>query len=278
MSVSPSPSPTASVKMAAMERALDVSNYSGRFGAEAVACWRSLGYSHIVCGTQRPEVTRAQLATAIAGDMTADAYVFLYWDLPLGDQVRAALAAVAGLPVGRLWLDCEETMEGRSPAEIVALIGEAVAAAGDFPCGIYTGRWWWLPSTGDTAAFSYLPLWHAEWTASPDLLPDLDRFRPYGGWSRPLLWQFQGTTQLCGVGVDLNLREATPPAPARPLAGEGERQELEMLRAERRFLKALIDGRYRFRPLPAPVAMVEMLQLQGESLVPLDPPCVLRVD
>src|SRR3989304_1797475 len=121
-----------------MEQALDVSNYTGVFGAEAVACWRSSGYTHIICGTQRPPTTQAQLAAALAGGMTGDAYSFPHWVVP-------ALAAVAGFPVGRLWLDCEDGVEGHSAATVVALIGEAVAACGDFPCGIYTGRLWWLP-------------------------------------------------------------------------------------------------------------------------------------
>jgi len=267
-----------------MEQALDVSNYTGVFGAEAVACWRSSGYAHIICGTQRPPTTRAQLAAALAGGLTADAYCFLYWDAPMRDQVVAALAAVAGFAVGRLWLDCEDGVEGHSAATVVALIGEAVAACGDFPCGIYTGRWWWLPSTGDSAAFGHLPLWHAEWTAGPDIAPDFDRFRPYGGWTRPAMWQFQGTTQLCTFGVDLNLREApivSPvPAPAEPPPPpelDSEPDELAVLRAERRFLRALLGGRYRFRPLETPT-LVELQQLRGKDFVPLDPPCLLSVD
>src|SRR3989304_2434410 len=176
-----------------MEQALDVSNYTGIFGAEAVACWRSSGYAHIICGTQRPPTTRAQLAAALAGGLTADAYCFLYWDAPMRDQVVAGLAAVAGFPGG------------------------------------------------------------------PDIAPDFDRFRPYGGWTRPAMWQFQGTTQLCSFGVDLNLREApivSPrPAPARPPPPpelDSEPDELAVLRAGRRFLRALLGGRYRFRPLATP--------------------------
>jgi hypothetical protein len=271
-----------------MESGIDVSNYTGPFVAETVACWRQLGYSYIICGTQRPEITRAQLAAALAGGMTADAYVFLYWDYEMTAQIGEALAAVQGFPIGRLWLDCEDAVAGRSPQEVVALIGEAVAACGATPCGIYTGRWWWLPATADSAAFAQLPLWHAEWTAGPEILPSFGGFRPYGGWTRPAIWQFQGTTQLCGAGVDLNLREARPaPPPPPPPPPEdatqqllellkAEREELELLRAERRFLAALIAGRYRFRP--ATQAAVELLRRDGEVYVPLEPPCLIIVD
>jgi hypothetical protein len=49
-----------------MQLALDVSNYSGIFGSAAVACWRGLGYEHLVCGTQRPEITVRPLRPALS--------------------------------------------------------------------------------------------------------------------------------------------------------------------------------------------------------------------
>lgn len=258
-----------------MERALDVSNYTGVFGAETVACWRSLGYDHLICGTQRPEVTRAQLAAATAGGMTVDAYCFLYWDVSPASQVQAALAAVTGFPVRCLWLDCEDATEGRAPETMVGLIAAAVAACGDFPCGIYTGRWWWVPATGDSTAFAHLPLWHAEWTAGPEVLPDFAAFRPYGGWTRPAMWQFQGTTQLCGFGVDLDLTDV--PAMPPPAAAAPAPTELQVLRAERGFLRALLEGRYRLAPV-RDVGLVELQQARDGTFVPLEPPCRLRLD
>jgi hypothetical protein len=220
-----------------MLRAIDVSNYSGPFGPEAVACWRRQGFDHIVCGTQRATVTLQQLEAALAGGMSIAAYVYLYWAYDIAAQVQAARETVAGYPIERLWLDCEDEAAGRGPDEIVRLIGQAVAACGETPHGIYTGRWWWVPHTGNSTAFARLPLWHAEYTASPGLAPGFDDFRAYGGWTRPVMWQYQGTTWLCGVSVDLNLREPVAgPTETVPPAGLviEERRRLDALSAAHR--------------------------------------------
>jgi hypothetical protein len=261
-----------------MQRALDVSNYTGGFGPDVVACWREWGYGHLVCGTQRPEITRRQLEVAVQGGMTVDAYVYLYWRYDVGEQVRAALETVAGYPVGRLWLDCEDATGSRTPEEMVALIGEAVAACA---CGIYTGRWWWVPSTGNSSAFSHLPLWHAEYTSGPQVEPDFDGFRAYGGWKRPFMWQFQGTTYLCGAGVDLNLRHVQP-APAPPVEAQESREmpsreELERLRAGMQFLKAFTEGRYVFLPV-ADGEGIELRRVEDGRAVAFEPAVVLAVE
>jgi hypothetical protein len=206
--------------------------------------------------------------------MSVAAYVYLYWRYDIAGQVREALRVVEGFPVERLWLDCEDATGGLSAEAIVEKIGEAVAAGGDFPCGIYTGRWWWQPATGDSAAFKYLPLWHAEYTSGADVLPSFEGFRPYGGWSRPVMWQFQGTTTPCGVGVDLNLRDVPILAPA---LGADERWELDVLRAGRRFEQALHNGRFALRPVANRPEAVELVHVEGGRWLAFEPPCVLVV-
>jgi hypothetical protein len=265
-----------------MDHALDVSNYSGVFGAEAVACWRALGYQHLVCGTQRPEITHRQLEAALGGGMTVDAYVYLYWRFAIAEQVRAAFDTIAGVNVGRLWLDCEDAPGGRPPHEIVDLISQAASACGQFPHGIYTGRWWWEPNTANSTAFSHLPLWHAEYTPAPSVLPDFAAFQGYGGWTRPLMWQYQGTTQVCGISVDLNLRDAPAPEPLPPppdlQVTIAEREELASLRAGQQFLRAFATGRYVFQSLADRTGVVELRWVWDGVHHPFDPPCIIEVD
>jgi hypothetical protein len=247
-----------------VELALDVSNYSGPLRAEQASCWRALGYAHLVCGTQRPEITTQQLATAVEAGLTVAAYVYVYWDGDVRLQVEAALAAVAAFPVERLWIDCEDGAGGRGAAEILSLIEAALAACRDSPAGIYTGRWWWVPATGNSDRFRDLPLWHAEYTP-PGTLPDPAGFRPYGGWERPAMWQFQGTTDVCGISVDRNL-----------LLDSGRRDiELALFRAERRFLQALVRGDYVFRPAGEDASLVELQRVEGGRGVSFDPPYLL---
>jgi hypothetical protein len=204
---------------------IDLSNYttnvpvpgSGAAGGlitdALVRCWVESGYTHAIVGTQWPGVARHQLEMCARGGMTLDAYCWLSWSRDVRTAVATALRVIDGFDVRRLWLDCEEASGGRSPAEIVALIGSAVDACGAFPCGIYTARWWWPAATGDSAAFEHLPLWHAEYPFREGYKPDaqeapaFESFKPYGGWTHPAMWQFAGSVQHCGANVDLNVIE-----------------------------------------------------------------------
>jgi len=262
--------------MSGFQLAVDVSNYSGAISQEQAACLKARGVEHLIAGTQVPSVTRAQLEAALTAGMSIDAYVYLYWRRDIRAEVARALETVSGLPAGRLWLDCEDGAGGLPGEDIVAVIAGAVEACGDSPCGVYTGRWWWAPSTGDSGRFSHLPLWHAEYTRSAEERPDFDSFRPYGGWTRPAMWQFRGTTSLCGVSVDLNLRQV----PSMEQAGLNERDriELALLRAGQCFDRARALGHYVFRPDPANPARVELQAVEAGRAVSFEPPYLIRVD
>ncbi len=262
--------------MSGLQLAVDVSNYSGVISPEQAACLKARGVEHLIAGTQVPSVTRAQIEAARTAGMSVDAYVYLYWRRDVRVEVGRALETVSGLPAGRLWLDCEDDTGGLPPEEVIELIAAAVEACGDVPAGIYTGRWWWAPSTGDSGRFSYLPLWHAEYIRSAEERPDFDSFPPYGGWTRPAMWQFRGTTPLCGVSVDLNLQEA----PSMEQAGLSERDriELALLRAGQCFDRARALGRYVFRPDPANPAVVELQAVEAGRGVSFEPPYLIRVD
>jgi hypothetical protein len=58
----------------------------------------------------------------------------------------------------------------------------------------------WGPIGGDSPAFADLPLWYAHY----DNNPSFSDWRPFGGWSKPAIKQYQGTTSTCGASVDLN--------------------------------------------------------------------------
>jgi hypothetical protein len=45
---------------------------------------------------------------------------------------------------------------------------------------------------------------HAIHSAHYDNNPSYSDFRSFGGWSRPSIKQFHGTTYECGVGIDKN--------------------------------------------------------------------------
>jgi GH25 family lysozyme M1 (1,4-beta-N-acetylmuramidase) len=257
-----------------MRLGVDCSNYSGVLEADSARCLRAAGFDFLIAGTQVPSVTRQQIEAALAAGLEAQAYVYLYWSRDTAAEVLRALDAVAGLPVTRLWLDCEDHARGLSPAAIVERIEAALRAAGDMPAGIYTGRWWWPANTGDATAFSHLPLWHAEYRGAVDAPPAPHDFRPYGGWQSPALWQFQGTTTVCGFSVDLNVEFSPVAAPA-PALGWQERVELQLARNRKRFDLALAGDLYVFANGPADDTIELVRALPGGGAESFEPPYVI---
>lgn len=191
--------------------ALDVSHWSRTVADAELRCMWDAGVRHFIAGTQNSQITRQQLAQAVKGGMTIDAYVYLYWREDIATQVERALTTIEGLPVGILWLDVEEDPAGHEPEEIESMVVDAAAACGDMPCGIYTGRSYWVWNVGNSEAFSHLPLWYALYDGKWDIDGYFDAY-PFGGWPSADAKQVTGNTRVCGVTVDENLMrvEATP--------------------------------------------------------------------
>lgn len=144
--------------------------------------------------------------------MTVDAYVFLYWSRSMTSQVETALDIVRGYPVTRLWLDIENGPDGRTEAQLTALIQEAINACGTFPRGLYTGKWWWSDHMNNSAAFSDELLWYARYDGNPDL--STWETQNFGGWTAPVGKQYRGNQYLSGIIVDFNTMYITAPTPS----------------------------------------------------------------
>lgn len=203
--------------------AVDISNYQGALGQDVFERWFAEGARTVICGTDGsqayPVVFPSQVQRARAAGLEAEAYVYLYF---AGDVVRRTnlkLDMIDGVGgIKRVWLDCEDTSSGLAPGEIVGLIAaarDAVQSRG-YQCGIYTGRWWWVPYAGDERGFYDLPLWLASYDGIWSLA-----MSPLGGWTELHRKQFTDKGALGGVSpLDLNierapvLEAASPPEPA----------------------------------------------------------------
>ncbi len=214
------PPPSANGPPAGTVYAVDVSHWSGVVSEGQAVCWWDAGIRHVIAGTQDSAISAQQLAAAASVGLTVDAYVMLEWDQDIGALVERAKRIIAPYPVRRLWLDAERPTDGRTPAEMVGLIQMGVDACGAVPCGIYTGKGWWLASTDNSTAFSHLPLWYPRWDGDADLEDWYDPLAwyegPFGGWGDPSGKQYassQTASELCGVNVDYNIMHTGgPPA------------------------------------------------------------------
>lgn len=184
--------------------ALDVSHWEGPLSQHEIDCFWANGVRHLVAGTQRLDLARQQLDMAESRGMTIDAYVYLYWDQSPAAQVAEAFARVDGFPIGRMWLDVEESPGGRSASTMIGLLREASDACiadGGADCGIYTRGTFWQPALGNTTQFAELPLWYARYNYKPSL--DSWQTERFGGWTFPAAKQW-AEEALCSVGVDKN--------------------------------------------------------------------------
>lgn len=184
--------------------AVDISHWEGPQAQHAMDCLWDSNVRHVIAGTQVEEVTRQQLAMAVARGMTVDAYVYLYWGEDMSEQVRRAFSRVSGFPIGRLWLDLEEKPEGRGANELIALSRQAVDACrakapAGVGCGIYTGPGFWKTYMNDTPQLAEVPLWYAWYNDATSLSAwSSERF---GGWAAPAGKQWAERV-LCGIGLD----------------------------------------------------------------------------
>uniref|UniRef100_A0A1I7TZB5 Lysozyme n=1 Tax=Caenorhabditis tropicalis TaxID=1561998 RepID=A0A1I7TZB5_9PELO len=144
-----------------------------------------------------------------AGMTDVDGYIFpcLASHCPGGaDQVKQTLDAIksAGTKVSTLWLDIERLAwpadHNSNRAFIEAMVKEAQAYGQQV--GIYSNYYNWQDIVGlDYHGQSNLMLWWAAY----DGVKDFSKFAAFGGWTRPTIHQWQGTTAgPCGVSVDMN--------------------------------------------------------------------------
>lgn len=217
------------VRSGAPTYGVDISLWSGPITDTELDCLWDEGVRHVIAGTQNPRITRQQLDAALEAGMTVDAYVYLHWDEDMEVQVRESVALASEYPVGRLWLDVEQEPGELEVEDLERLIETAADACGSFPCGIYTGKWFWDAYMEGSEVGADLPLWYAVYDGEPSM--DTWSAQQFGGWDEPWGKQFMGDGTLCGVGLDENTIHVTtapiaehtelPPAdpsepPARP--------------------------------------------------------------
>lgn len=180
----------------ATKQVLDWSNYTSVPSDAVIRSLIAEGWDSVILGTQNPTVTRRQYDALYRNNLPVEAlYVFVYWTIGdyrlLDDAMK--LAREWGLKV---WLDCEWHLTGYpgtgthapAPNVILSMIHNYKSYLAETYQGIYTGRWWWPTYTGNSQDFAGDPLWHANYGPMPDAV--FAGFIPYGGWTRPVIWQY----------------------------------------------------------------------------------------
>ena len=165
-------------------------------------CWCSVGE---VDGDCVPSVENAHAA----GMSRVDTYFFpcyscgniagqinSFWDHTIANQMNFE----------RLWFDIEgewSSSYGTNQAFLMEMVEHARAIG--IVYGIYCSEYYWGLFFGSyTFAYaSEAPMWYAHY----DYDASFSDWTPFGGWSWPMIKQYQGTTSMCDASVDLNYQE-----------------------------------------------------------------------
>lgn len=155
------------------------------------------------------------LHNAVAGGFPTDqlgVYMFPCFSAhkPASEQVNSMVEALGSSPYSKVWVDLETNSspgcgwgtDYTANCQFVKQLVEAGKAAHK-KMGIYASKYMWEKIMGGLdrcSTFTDLPLWYAHY----DHKPSFEDWAPYGGWTQPTIKQYQGTTSLCGAGVDLN--------------------------------------------------------------------------
>ena len=162
----------------------------------------------VYCSSGRtdPNALDSLKAAKTAGIPLIGGYIFPC--VACGDaaaQVRDARAMLDGVNTSAiLWLDIERfkwSSNQTSNRAFIASMTDACLAGGR--CGVYSSFNSWSAIAG--ASWDYpktrgLPLWYPHYDGNPSF----SDFKPFGGWTSPLMKQYLGNEESCGVGVDYN--------------------------------------------------------------------------
>lgn len=153
-----------------------------------------------ITGNDGKTYARQQLDAAVRNGLRIQGYVWCFPNALRGGTV-SRMAMFDGFPIEALWLDVEQS--GLKLADINRDLAVCDQYLGR-KAGIYSGRYFfanqgWLSHT----AWSDRPLWDSNY----DLVPVLEAgFKPYGGWTKPTMKQFEGSTSIGSVHqIDLNV-------------------------------------------------------------------------
>nr|CAD2132062.1 unnamed protein product [Meloidogyne enterolobii] len=103
----------------------------------------------------------------------------------------------------RIWIDVEgpqywKTNKQQNVDFIQGMVNEL--KANKQKIGIYTSNAQWQPITGGSTKFNDFPLWYPHYDNKANFVD----FKPFGGWKKPLIKQYDDNKKVCNVNADLN--------------------------------------------------------------------------
>ncbi|EAR88283.1 glycosyl hydrolase family 25 protein (macronuclear) [Tetrahymena thermophila SB210] len=126
-------------------------------------------------------------------------------------QAQATINSFGSL-YGTVWIDVESnpssgcgwTSNIHTNCQFLVDLVHAYQSHGKL-VGIYSSQYQWTSifgAAGNCPYFTSLPIWYAHYDGAANF-NDWPT-HTFGGWTKPSIKQYQGTTTLCGLGVDMD--------------------------------------------------------------------------
>lgn len=183
-----------------MQRAIDISNYTGHLDGAAVDYLRRAASFVVVrlstedVAGQR-DIAASQVGTLADAGIPWQGYLWCYWD---DDPYQHWQLAQERLPAGwagyhrlGIWLDMEDNCPNAAAALEWVGAYASLLTRDEFVPGVYTGRWWidQHPAAfagGRTRYWTQYPLWWASYGVAPSCY-----LAGIGPWERVAMHQYQ---------------------------------------------------------------------------------------
>jgi|JI9StandDraft_2_1071091.scaffolds.fasta_scaffold189818_2 GH25 family lysozyme M1 (1,4-beta-N-acetylmuramidase) len=193
---------------------VDVSQH---FATSTYQCIKNAGYHFIsIRGFCSNGVVDSNIVSnlnnARAAGFTPDIYMFPCRGKSATSQVDTMISAISSNLYGKVWIDVETNpspgcgwgSDHTTNCNFLTELVDRVKHHGK-SVGIYASKYMWQ---GIMGSFTACPALGSEdlWYAHYDNNPSFSDFSSFGGWKTPHVKQFQGTSTLCGAGVDKNYK------------------------------------------------------------------------
>ncbi|KAJ5073150.1 lysozyme protein [Anaeramoeba ignava] len=190
---------------------LDMSIYQGDPALSDFQCLKKDGYDFAILQAQTSNggynpYVKSQFEKCHQAEINyVDVYIFPDVSKDAASQIHTTVSKAIGDGVltgkNMIWLDIEPYKWSSNHQTnidfIAAMISECEKVYNIKP-GIYSNWNSWSEITGGTTRFSSYQIWYPHYDGSASF----SDFEPFGGWSKPNIKQFQGTTSICGTEID----------------------------------------------------------------------------
>eukprot|EP00825_Cyclidium_porcatum_P032343 TRINITY_DN34652_c0_g1_i3.p2 TRINITY_DN34652_c0_g1~~TRINITY_DN34652_c0_g1_i3.p2 ORF type:complete len:247 (+),score=39.79 TRINITY_DN34652_c0_g1_i3:204-944(+) len=187
------------------------------FSESDYQCLKTNGMGFVIArgycsdGVVDPNVVQSLKNAKAAEIPYQDIYMFPCVGKSASTQASELVAAIPSSLFGMVWIDVETNSSpncGWSTTDFTSncnFLGDLVKSlqSNGLHVGIYASSYMWRTIFGsDTACpnFTSLAIWYAHY----DNNPSFSDWTDFGGWTKPSIKQYKGTTTYCGASVDLD--------------------------------------------------------------------------